>query len=78
MSDVLDGLAGEAAALVLRAAGAPPGLADAVARMAPRVLAFARSRLAAGRDPVAELDALMSGAEEAYRQAFMTRFGEDP
>lgn len=74
----MDELAGEALAIALKAAGASPVLTDSARLMTPKLLSFARKHIEGGRDPVRELDLLMSGAEEAARLAFIKRYGEEP
>ena len=69
-------LAGEAAALLMSAAGASPTLVAAVRRMTPKLIEFARKNIEAGKDPDAELDLMMAAAEEQARAAFLTKFGD--
>ncbi len=68
-------LVADIAATALRLAGVSPAVTGAVQRMLPKVIDFARTRIANGGDPAAELDLMMAGAEEAARATAHAKFG---
>ncbi len=68
-------LAGDLLATALRMVGASPMMTDAVRRMVPTIIDFARRRIAEGADPAAELELMMRGAEETARVTAHEKFG---
>lgn len=71
----MDELIAEGAALVARAAGVSPVLTQAIERLTPHLIDYARKAIERGADPESELVLLMAGAEEAARAQEKAKFG---
>lgn len=64
----------EIAVNAMRLAKAPPLMLEAVRRLLPKVLTFAKSAIDRGADPNAEFDLMMTAAEEQARAVAREKF----
>ncbi len=71
MNELIADIAGSA----LRLAGVSPAVTGAVVRLIPKVIDYARDRIAAGADPVVEPEVMLAGAEEQAIGAARAKFG---